>query len=455
MLAEASAPARRDRGRRLPPQRLRADPEARSAAPRTAETRVRAHAYGKARSLRFNVGPRPTGYACRRVGTYQVKALHFLSFACVAACGGTTLAPQVPDKPRESMLTEQANLLLFPHGDPEGLLGRAVQATSDGAWTIADARAPGCEVSVRRTKAEYSAHRQVDIHNMTSISAGFAKFVNFEAKFGRANKADIDVTNTEILRADTRGPCGDTIVDTVFVGHGKRELLASAEAGGSASAQIGVMSPSATTEASASVVDSTAWESNQAYGFTYKRVGQTPQLDLRVKIPRVVTDGDSVQIQFETTRPAYLIVYYLEADGRGDVLWPSQEEPEPTAAPGAVAVLPSASERNAGIDLKAALGATGSKARETLVTYAFTEKADFDRLSPGANGSSDDGATYAAALTARLADVPMSRWTRAMVSYVIQPKPAARTNDGSSSIAPPPRATPSTTRSKPKTSQGR
>lgn len=354
-----------------------------------------------------------------------MKTRHLVCLLLVAACGGPALAPTVPDKPQQATQTEQANLLLFPHGDPEGLLGRAVQATSDGAWTIADARAPGCEVSVHRIKAEYSTRRQVDIHNMTSVSAGFAKLVSLEAKFGRANKADIDVTNSEILRADTRGPCGDTIVDTVFVGHGKRELIATAEAGARASAQIGAVSPGAGTEASASVVDSTAWQSDQAYGFSYRRVGQTPQLDLRVKLARSVTEGDSVQIQFETTRKAYLIVYYLEANGHGAVLWPSQEEPEPIAGPGQVAILPSARERSSGVDLKATIETPGMASRETLVTYAFTEKADFDRLSPGADGKNDDGPGYAAELTRRLADVPISRWSRSLVSYTIIPKPVA------------------------------
>jgi hypothetical protein len=348
-----------------------------------------------------------------------------LSVAACASCGGTTPAPSVPDHPKEATQTEQANLLLFPHGDPEALLGRAVQATSDGAWTIADARAPGCEVSVRRTKSEYTARRQVDIHNMTSISAGFAKFVNLEAKFGRANRADIDVKNTEILRADTRGPCGDAIVDTVFVGHGKREVVATAEAGAHASGQIGIVSPSLGTESKAQVIDATSWDSDQAYGFTFKRIGQTPQLDLRVKIPRTVNEGDSVRVEFETTRPAYLIVYYLESRGQGDVLWPSQEEPAPSTGPGKVAMLPSPAEKSAGVDIKAALAVAGTKQRDTLVTYAFTEKADFDRLSPGVNGSSDDGPTYAAELTTKLADVPISRWTRSIVTYVIMPTPGA------------------------------
>lgn len=359
----------------------------------------------------------------------------------IAACG-QTLAPAVPDAPKSATQTEQANLLLFPHGDPEQLLGRAVQATSDGAWTIADSRAPGCEVSVHRTKAEYSARRQVDIHNMTSVSAGFAKFVNLEVKFGRANRADIDVTNTEILHADTRGPCGDTIVDTVFVGHGKRELLASAEVGGGASGPIGAVTPSANIDTRSQVVDSTSWQSDQAYGFTYKRVGQTPQLDLRLRIPRTVTEGDSVQIELETTRPAYIIVYYLDANGHGDVLWPSQEEPAPQAGPGHVITLPSTAERSAGIDIKAVLGTPGVKARETLVAYAFTERADFDRLSPGANGASDDGAVYAADLTARLADIPMSRWTRAMVSYVIVPKPHVDGVPGALPVTTPAKAAP-------------
>src|SRR4051794_27730994 len=91
-----------------------------------------------------------------------------LSSAAIAiGCGGSPLQPDLPDKPAEAGRTEQSNLLLFPHSAAEELLGRAVRTTTDGKWTIADARAPGCEVAVQKEVAVYTTKRQVDLRSMT------------------------------------------------------------------------------------------------------------------------------------------------------------------------------------------------------------------------------------------------------------------------------------------------
>jgi hypothetical protein len=118
----------------------------------------------------------------------------------------------------------------------------------------------------------------------------------------------------------------------------------------------------------------------------------------------------------------WLVVYYLDAEQHADVLWPSNEEPEPQAAPNAPAVLPSARERRQGFKLRAALGKPGSRARETLVVYGFVDKRDFDALKPAAGATSEDGAAYAADLTKKLQSVAMSRWARAVAGYVIEPR---------------------------------
>jgi hypothetical protein len=339
-----------------------------------------------------------------------------------AGCSSNALVPKVADAPAEAGKTGQNNLLLFPVEGAEDLLGRAVHVTADGAWTIADGRAAGCEVEVQRVKSAYSTRRVVDVGSMTAVSAGYAKLVGFEARFGHANKADIDIKNTEILRADLRGPCGDDVVDTVFVGHGKRSLLASAELDAKVSGTIGALTPGASTENATKIVDTTEWETDQAYGFTYKKMSDAEALELKVVIPSAIADGDKVEARFETSKKAYLIVYYLEDDGKGDVLWPSNEEPEPAAAPGKAAVLPSEKERAQGLVIKAALRDAKKAARESLVVYAFREKADFDRLKPSAGGTSDDGAGFAAGITKKIKDVPLSRWSRSVMSYTIQPK---------------------------------
>lgn len=348
----------------------------------------------------------------------MVLVLAFL----VPGCGGKTAPLAVPDKPPEATRTEQAHLLLFPVEDGESLLGRQVKITPDGAWTIAASRAPGCEVRVKRQKSAYAVRRQVDVENLTTVSAGLARLVSLEGRFGRANKADIEIENTEILQAETRGPCGGVIVDGVFLGHGKRKLTASAQVGGGVSGQIGIASPGVSTNSLREVVDETSWLSDQAYGFSYKKLDETKPLDLEIGMPLAVTEGDAVEVKITTTSPAYLVAYYIDAEGRGDVLWPSNEEPTPMAAPDKPAVLPSERERSQGITIRAALKAPGTPAREMLAVYAFAEKADFVRLAPGLNGNSADGAAYAAELTNKLEGVPLHRWSRAIVSYRILPK---------------------------------
>src|SRR5262249_9491472 len=151
------------------------------------------------------------------------------------------------------------------------------------------------------------------------------KLIGVEAKLGHANSADIDITNTEILRADTRGPCGDVIVDTVFVGHGKRTLLATAERGGKVTALIPRAGPEGvSSEASAKVLDATEWADDQAYGFNYKKLGSDAALDLEVSFPTSVKEGEHVEVKFATNKKAYLVVYYVDSEGKGDVLWPSE-----------------------------------------------------------------------------------------------------------------------------------
>jgi Domain of unknown function (DUF4384) len=342
-----------------------------------------------------------------------------LSLPCVSGC---LPPPALAPASAESHATEQAHLLLFPQANAESLLGRAVQKSSDGSWTIADALAPGCEVSVSREAATFHSSRKVQAHSMTSLAGGYAKLVSVEAKFGQENVADIEVDNTQILHGDMRGACGEFVVDTVFVGHGKRRIEASALTTGKAGVNVGLVSAAPDVDTGASQDDALDWSDDQAYGFRTRENGKSEPLELRASIPSVVTEGDDVEVRFESAAPAWLVVYYIDASGHADVLWPSNEEPEPEAAPGQPAVLPSARERAQGFRIKAALLKPRQPSRETLVVYGFGDKRDFDVMKPGAGSESADGPEYAAALTRKLQNVPMSRWSRAVVGYVIQPR---------------------------------
>ena len=91
---------------------------------------------------------------------------------------------------------------------------------------------------------------------------------------------------------------------------------------------------------------------------------------------------------------------------------------------GAPAFLPSASERGAGVRLMAALVEPGQPARETLIVYGFRDQADFERVRPTPGAAFEDGTHAAAQLTAQMDELPLQRWTRSIVSYLITPKDA-------------------------------
>lgn len=345
------------------------------------------------------------------------------ALVALAGCAGTTAGVPVgrPESPAASLEIEQGHLLLFPVAKPEELLGRSVKVTGDGAWSIADHRASGCELSAHRLQSNYRVHRRVGLSSVTTFSGGFSKLIGIEAGFGSASQAEIDIQNTMVLTAETRGDCGDVFVDRVFVGTGRRTLLADTRA--NASAKLPVPgAPAGGVGTQSHVVDETAWDSEQAYAFSFKKATGTQDLQLRIEMPPRVVEGDEVSVRFESSRPVYLVVYYLDADGKGTVLWPSTQEPEPMSRPGQPAVLPSEAERAAGIRIQAALGRQGVGARETLVAYGFTEKTDFLRLRPPAGAVAEGGAEHAAKLSNSAQELPLQSWSRALFSYVITPR---------------------------------
>lgn len=349
-------------------------------------------------------------------------AASFVSLGAVAvlACSHPPVPP-APAAPAESRATGEGYLLAFPVADAESLLGRPVHTTGNGAWTIADKRLPGCEVRAQRAAASFKSKRRVALHTMASISAGFSKVLGLEASHGTDVLSDIAVDNSGILEADTRGACGEVVVDKVFVGHGSRTLLRAATANVGGAAESHTIALSGSYDSSSQLIDSTEWADDQAYAFTFRSNPAADSLSLSVELKPTLARGEEVTASFSTNRPAYLTVYYLEADGSGDVLWPSREEPEPRAMPGTPARLPSARETSSGVRILAALRDPHALARETLVVYAFSELEDFQKLCPEVGGTAKDGASYAALLTERLQAVPLSRWARVVIGYTIIP----------------------------------
>lgn len=345
-----------------------------------------------------------------------------LGHALISACANPTLPPPpTPEHGSQSRELEQGHLLLFPSDDAEGLLARPVRITEDGAWSIGDARGSSCEVSVRREPSAYHVRRRVKLASLTAVSGNFGKLLGIEAGFGSATEADIDIQNISVLTADTRGDCDEAYVDRVFVGKGRRKLLASADAQAKASVAV-TGAPSAGVDASSVVIDETAWDSEQAYAFTYRTAAADTGLTLDVAVPAAVTDGQELSLRISADQKAFLIVYFRDATGKGQVLWPSPQEDAPQVVAGTPAFLPSERERRAGVRLQAALVDPNTAARETLVVYALRDEADYRRVRPAAGAEFPDGAAAAAELTAKIDELPLNRWTRYVQSYVIYPK---------------------------------
>lgn len=301
-----------------------------------------------------------------------------------------------------------------------------MRVTEDGAWSIGDARGPKCEVQMRREPSSYHVRRRVKLKSLTAVAGSFGKLLGIEAGFGSATEADIDIQNSAVLKADTRGDCDQVFVDRVFVGKGRRKLLASADARAKASLAV-TGAPSAGVDASSVIVDETAWDTEQAYAFTYRAAGSDDAaVNLSVSVPAGVEDGQELSLRIEADQEAFLVVYYRDADGKGQVLWPSAQESAPLVAPGKPIFLPSERERRDGVRLMATLREPDKAARETLVVYALRDRADYMRVRPSPNAEFADGAMAAAELTGKIDELPLSRWSRSVQSYVIRPKELPR-----------------------------
>lgn len=347
-----------------------------------------------------------------------------LAVCCLLALGACTprgflKAPEADAEVGQKVggFASDTHFLLEPTADAEALLGRQVHVSSAGAWTIADERAPGCEVRVKRSASRYKKKYRVGLGDLTAFSGGYADMLRLEARYGRSVEAEFEIENAETLSADTEGPCGEVIVKSVRVGSGFRRMVRKAEGSAKGRAGKGPIGAEGGRSAATEALDSMEWSDPQAYAFAYDRTAQQKQFSFHLSVPDRLSDGEPVRFEFETNETAYLIIYVLEETGAGGVLYPTDAMAVPTVKPKAPLILPGPDET----PIQAQLRDPKTAARETLVVYAFTQREDFDRLKPEAMGEGD-GVAYAAKLTAALAQVPISRWARATATYEIVPK---------------------------------
>ena len=310
------------------------------------------------------------------------------------------------------------HFLLEPTADAEELLGRAVHISKSGGWTIADERAPGCQVRVKRAQAEYEKSYRIGLGDMTAMSGGYTELLKLEARYGRSVEAAMTIQNLETLTADTEGPCGEVIVKSVRVGTGERRLVRKADAAAKGHVGKGAATISGGREAATDVADEMRWSSPQAYAFAYERSKQSKAFNFEAEVEPAIKDGEEVRFVFKASADAFLVIFFLEANGVGTVLYPHAELPVVRIKAGEALTLPSAGET----PIKASLRDPKTAARETIVVYAFTTREDFDQFKPSAIGEGDDAVVYAATLTKALSSVPISRWARTTIGYEIQPK---------------------------------
>lgn len=332
---------------------------------------------------------------------------------------GFLAAPKADNEVAEKIggFSSDTHFLLEPTGDAEDLLGRQVRVTSAGAWTIADERAPGCEVRVKESSSSYKKKYRVGLGDLTAFAGGYKDMLKLEARYGRSVEAEYQIQNVKTLTADTEGPCGEVIVKSVRVGSGFRKLVRSAEGAAKGRAGKAGLGIEGGREAATEALDSMEWGDPQAYAFSYDRAAQQKQFDFWVSMPEKLVEGDPVRFEFSANETAYLIAIVLEETGNGAVLYPSASVPLPTVKGKSNLVLPSPDEKG----LEAQLREPTTAARETLVVYAFTHREDFDRFKPAAMDAGE-GLAYAVKLEKAASQVPISRWSRVTKSYEIVPK---------------------------------
>ncbi len=350
----------------------------------------------------------------------QLFLVYSAFVGCMALEGCTPTPPELPQgfaaQVGQIEAPEGEHLLLYPTGDAEGLLGREVQLSEDGGWTIADARSPGCEVSVRKTESQYEREYTANLKSMASVAAGYADLVSLGAKYGSSIEARANIKNSFVLVGDLRGACGSRVIDSVRVGTGERSMLRSAEAGGGAKAVIEGVPLGAGSENKTEIGGRFAWQNPQGYAFTYKEFEATEPIGLSISVPTRIEEGSKIDIAISAKKQVWLVVFFLESNDRGGVLIPMNGIPEAVVPAGGTYRLPPA---------RATLRQPGVAARETMIAYAFTERADFESLKPPIGTWEEDAAKYAAELTSKLSSIPIRRWDRTAVSYVIEPTPGA------------------------------
>ncbi len=308
------------------------------------------------------------------------------------------------------------HFLVQPTANAEGLLGREVTRASDGGWVIADALAPGCERTVRGEESVWTRKQQQAAERVAGLSVNVSKLGKLMTKYEKRVRMVAEISNTEILRADLKGTCGELVITTVKVGTGKRELQYHREVGGGAKGGWSVIGAEIEAGSMDSLAGSLTWERPQAWAFSVGGVVGADDAEISIIMPERLKPGEQFAPEITAgERDLWLVVISCDDTGQCAVLRPSSKIPtEVVPARQTMKLWP----------MEAMAASDGGESREKMIVYGFPEEGDFKQFKPPAGAlSSQEAAQYRQDLEGRLKDkkeIPTRRWTQSEFGYVVE-----------------------------------
>ena len=133
-------------------------------------------------------------------------------FVIQTGCRADPIIERPDDDEMPGALPPDTQMLLTPVGDPDGLLGRLVEQDAAGAWVIADARAPGCEVSIKRVPMGVTTEHVEEARRVASFAVGSERLARLTANYSKGLRKYAKIVNVEQLEADLRGSCGENVI---------------------------------------------------------------------------------------------------------------------------------------------------------------------------------------------------------------------------------------------------
>lgn len=341
----------------------------------------------------------------------------------LAACGpsGPRNAADITDHVASKAAIGGEHLLVEPIGNPESLLGRAVTRNEKGQMLIAESRAPGCTVRVKKDPSAWTRTFQEAIQNVGGVSASVPLFAQLQASYGEKLFVLFEVDNAYILEADLAGTCGDNVVRSVKVGTGTRGFSSDYQAdfeGEGRTAKAGAEGGFATRQG---IKQALTWKQPQGWAFT---VGARAEQNVQRLQMRLQTSGDRIadcepySLKITGDTDLYLIILHQDQDGAPTVIGPRQEAPEIKVPANATTEVGGMS-----VNLVDAKVATAEK----FIVYGFTDRQEYERLLPPFGFLTPaDTATYIDQLDKELAQIPIQRWEKKVIGFQITPQSPPR-----------------------------